>query len=670
MKERSHILKIQPDPDGLDFAGLREEGFRLSQEISGDVWSDYNLHDPGVTILEQLCYGLTDLAYRSGFDAKDYLASPDGKIDYSRLALCRPDEIFSCSPVTVNDYRKLILNGVPNVDNVWIRVSAGNSVEPGGLHHIHVQLSDRVEDQENPGVKKAYSDMVGKILAANRNLCEDLACVMIARRIPYHLRGSMEIEGGRAPASILAEVCFECANYLGRRVAVHSHRELYEGGKSLEELFTGPYTEHGYIADEDLHPWAGHFSIPELLGKVIRIEGVRKIEYLFFVDGDGNELEIIDLDGEEEMQAVACFMLPDTEESPVGLFKGGKRYPVSMQEVAAEYERLDYKIRSQRYRKSRFDWVGSGLPEAQYRNPGEYYSIQNHFPDVYGLNHHGVPESAPQRRKAQAAQLKAYLMLFEQIMANFLQGVEEIPLLFSREEEIGKTVFHQHIGNDALPGAEELYLADDAEMGRIVAGFDDYGDRRNRVLDYLLSLYGEKFSQNSMQHLFEDVSGEKIRNKIAFLGQIAETGRDRFAAFNYRKPDSENGMGLQRKLQILLGLPAGESHVRIVEHILLRPSDGPALPVDFYGYRISVIFPSREGRMDDAGFRKLAEETVYLNCPAHVHPEIFWLDPEQFGQFDLHFGRWREEKRKANNADDAARHLVHFLLELGRKKDA
>ncbi len=669
MKDRSHILKIRPDPDGLDFAALREEGVRLSQEISGEVWTDFNLHDPGVTILEQLCYGLTDLAYRSGYDAKDYLAAPDGKIDYSRQALCRPDEIFSCSPVTVNDYRKLILNSVPNVDNVWIRVSAGNSVEPGGLHHVHVQLSDRVEDQENPGVRKAYADLIGKILAANRNLCEDLAGVRIARRIPFHLRGRMEIEGGRAPASILAEVCFECARYLGRRVAVHSHRELYEGGKSLEDLFTGPYTEHGYIADEDLQPWVGHFSIPELLGKIARIEGVRKIEYLFFVDVDGREREIIDLDGEEEMQAVACFILPDVEESPVSLFKGGKRYPVSMQEVEAEYERLDYRIRSNRYRKTRFDWVGSGLPEGEYRNPGEYYSIQNHFPDVYGLNHHGVPDSAPLRRKAQAAQLKGYLMLFEQIMANFLQGVEEIPELFSREEGSGRTVFHQHIGNDALPGAEDLYLADDAEMDRIVAGFDDYGDRRNRVLDYLLALYGEKFSQNSMQHLFEDAAGEKIRNKIAFLENIAETGRDRFVAFNYRKPDSENGRGLQRKIQILLGLQTGEKDVRIVEHVLLRPSAGIADHTDFFSYRISVIFPSSEGRMEDAGFRKLAEETVYLNCPAHVHPEIFWLDPGRLGQFDLLHEKWLENKRRSNGADDAALNLVHFLQGLRRMKD-
>ena len=33
----------------------------LLQELCGETWTDYNLHDPGVSILEQLCYGLTDL---------------------------------------------------------------------------------------------------------------------------------------------------------------------------------------------------------------------------------------------------------------------------------------------------------------------------------------------------------------------------------------------------------------------------------------------------------------------------------------------------------------------------------------------------------------------------------------------------------------------------------
>ena len=63
--ESTYIEKKSPDAAGPDFAALRTEGIRLLQELCGRSWTDYNLHDPGVTILEQLCYALTDLMYRA-----------------------------------------------------------------------------------------------------------------------------------------------------------------------------------------------------------------------------------------------------------------------------------------------------------------------------------------------------------------------------------------------------------------------------------------------------------------------------------------------------------------------------------------------------------------------------------------------------------------------------
>ncbi|MCI5210374.1 MAG: hypothetical protein D3910_16660, partial [Candidatus Electrothrix sp. ATG2] len=54
-----------PSPDTpLDFHSLRQEGIRHIERIGNKFWTDYNTHDPGITILEQLCYALTDLLYR------------------------------------------------------------------------------------------------------------------------------------------------------------------------------------------------------------------------------------------------------------------------------------------------------------------------------------------------------------------------------------------------------------------------------------------------------------------------------------------------------------------------------------------------------------------------------------------------------------------------------
>ena len=42
----------------FDYEQLRREAIAHVQALSGNTWTDYNLHDPGVTILEQLCMPL------------------------------------------------------------------------------------------------------------------------------------------------------------------------------------------------------------------------------------------------------------------------------------------------------------------------------------------------------------------------------------------------------------------------------------------------------------------------------------------------------------------------------------------------------------------------------------------------------------------------------------
>ncbi|MCB1830017.1 MAG: hypothetical protein KDI35_07820, partial [Gammaproteobacteria bacterium] len=101
MAEASRQVLDQPDDsDELSFAALRRLGIACAQEFAGENWSDFNVHDPGVTILEQICYALTDLVYRSEFDVADHLTSPDGEIDFARLALELPERIFPCRPAT------------------------------------------------------------------------------------------------------------------------------------------------------------------------------------------------------------------------------------------------------------------------------------------------------------------------------------------------------------------------------------------------------------------------------------------------------------------------------------------------------------------------------------------------------------------------------------------
>ena len=114
----SKVIRQNDDslPQHLDFNRLREEGLLHIGNLSGKIWTDHNAHDPGITTLEVLCYALLDLGYRSSLPIEDLLAQKDGLQDDNFFT---PAEILSCNPVTITDYRKLLLE-IDGVRNAWL----------------------------------------------------------------------------------------------------------------------------------------------------------------------------------------------------------------------------------------------------------------------------------------------------------------------------------------------------------------------------------------------------------------------------------------------------------------------------------------------------------------------------------------------------------------------
>ncbi|RDH85467.1 MAG: hypothetical protein DIZ78_11025 [endosymbiont of Escarpia spicata] len=76
MKESLTIRRDPNRAEALDYAQLRQSGLEHIEALSHDLWTDYNAHDPGITILELLCYAITDLSYRTRLPMADLLAVP------------------------------------------------------------------------------------------------------------------------------------------------------------------------------------------------------------------------------------------------------------------------------------------------------------------------------------------------------------------------------------------------------------------------------------------------------------------------------------------------------------------------------------------------------------------------------------------------------------------
>src|SRR5215211_3767909 len=107
-------------PESSDYELLRSKGIDYIRELGSSIWTDYNIHDPGITMLEALCYALTDLGYRTSLDIKDLLTdAPHINTDYDRQAFFTARNILTINPWTVPDFRKLLID-IDGVKNAWL----------------------------------------------------------------------------------------------------------------------------------------------------------------------------------------------------------------------------------------------------------------------------------------------------------------------------------------------------------------------------------------------------------------------------------------------------------------------------------------------------------------------------------------------------------------------
>ena len=116
-----YIEKERELKESENYSYLRSKGLEYIQELANKIWTDYNIHDPGITILEDLCYAITDLGYRTNYLTKDILAEGTSAGTKTEKQFFTAREILTCNPVTINDYRKILID-VDGVRNGWFGI--------------------------------------------------------------------------------------------------------------------------------------------------------------------------------------------------------------------------------------------------------------------------------------------------------------------------------------------------------------------------------------------------------------------------------------------------------------------------------------------------------------------------------------------------------------------
>ena len=156
-KQPAFLQKEIKLPESKDYAFLKRTGIDYSQELSGDIWTDYNHHDPGVTILENLCFALTELAYKAGISVEELLyAKRQEPFDSQDNAFFIGERIFPSAPITTLDYRRVLVDYLyPDVKNAWLRPlqSGAFGVDMAGLYRVDL-ITNKSSQEDNEELQR------------------------------------------------------------------------------------------------------------------------------------------------------------------------------------------------------------------------------------------------------------------------------------------------------------------------------------------------------------------------------------------------------------------------------------------------------------------------------------------------------------------------------------
>lgn len=415
MKEINYIID-QPLPITQDFNSLKEEGLAHIQKVSGNEWTNLNPSDPGVTILDQLCYALTELGYCNDFPIQDILTNSDDKL-ILKDQFYLPEEILTTSPLTAKDYIKYIIDEVSEVDNVVLVPIQSTLSYIKGVYMLYLSIDPKVD---NPTSITTICNTVFYRLNKRRNIGELFLIPLPLKKTTYILNGKLEISNEVALSKILSLIESQINNYIFPKVIRENDDQLLLDGKSTDAIYNGPELRNGWISDANLGKKKDYITSQNLITIIGSVEGVINIQDLQingvksgdFVTSATNELLSFDLSSLEIIYT-----------------------NVKNNSLTTSYESLSKTDTS----FANLINKGSKLPKGKFRDINSYYSIQNTFPEIYAVGENAINSNASDFQIAQSRQLKGYLTLFDQVLANQFSQLANVPQLFSFKNGITGT---------------------------------------------------------------------------------------------------------------------------------------------------------------------------------------------------------------------------------------
>lgn len=426
-------------PIDQNFGLLKQQALEFIQAKSGNQWNNLNPSDPGITILDQICFALTELGYCNDFSIADILTRQDGELILEDQFYL-PEQILTTSPVTLTDYRKFLIDGIKSVRNVLFQADPviPNQYQVYLLVNPVWMLGSNVADETKsdtdlPQTKiQQICEESFYYLNKSRNLGETFAMPQQLEVVQVFLVGEITISQSAKPATLLTIMQESLCDLVFPRVQPTGYYDS-ASQESAETIFEGPKLSRGWISDDALGNLLSQVSVFDVTNNLSVLAGVEDCSLSGFminektqtsVKAGANQFIYVDIEG--SIQSGNLKISQNGLDIPVAiLLNPGSENRSSSGNQVIYGEQFAGNV---------------NLPKGKFRDIDTYYSIQNTLPEIFGVGDFSVEGSGNSFEVSRSRQLRGYLTLIDQLIANQFSQLANVPKLFSfRNAMVGDT---------------------------------------------------------------------------------------------------------------------------------------------------------------------------------------------------------------------------------------
>lgn len=375
------------------------------------------------------------------------------------------------------------------------------------------------------------------------------------------------------PVQLVTDIFVNIDRYLSPLPEVFSEAELKAAGVSTDQVYNGPLLENGFLPDSSLPPQLGPTSVlfaSDLInamggksGKIVpddyKVLSFSFSSYLNNYKMAGPSDNCLNLTNSDKYRPRLSII-----KSKITLFKEGSIEEIVYDKAKVIADFLLLNVRSiKRVKLDHAKSISFPLDDEPKTEDG-YYSIQNEFPATYGIGISTLPSTSTAARVAKSRQLKAYLLFYEQLLANSLGQLNALSQIFSLDKVGGSMMPVTPLYNvpDIAPLLHsflisglsfEDFIANQTNgykvsIGNAMESPELFFLRKNRLLDHLLARFGEDLSSYTAFMLakkFIDPSQvnpstmttewKVLRDKLELLQEIATVEGERNQGTSFEK---------------------------------------------------------------------------------------------------------------------------------------